>query len=146
MVDFSNVSAKKVSAQSTAVYELFDIDMEEASLVVSPSTRSNKPYNAELVKLMVPQQRRVSGGKINAAFLEKYRKDLIPLYAKFVVKNWANIVDREGNQVPFTSENFQSFLEAMPAQAFDNLVDFCENETNFREVDTEELAKNSPPS
>ncbi|MGI9491977.1 MAG: hypothetical protein ACR2QF_06210 [Geminicoccaceae bacterium] len=146
MVDFTNVSDQKVSGSDTAVYELFDINMDDASLVVSPATRSNKPYNGDLIKLMVPQQRRISGGKVNAGFLDKYRKDLVPLYAKHILKNWAGVTDRTGSEVQFSQENAQSFLDALPAQSFDALVEFCENESNFRDTDTTELAKNSVPS
>lgn len=146
MVDFSNLSRQQVSADDTAVYEFFDIDMVDASVVVSTSARSNKPYNAALIALMIPQQRRVQGGKINAQFLDKYRNDLVPLYAKHVLKNWANIVDAEGAQVPFSQENAEGFLRALPAQVFDALFEFCDNERNFRDTDVEDLAKNSPDS
>ena len=140
MVDFSNLEKKKTSADTKARYDLYEVGM--GHLMVSPATRSNKPYNAALLKLMLPQQRRIQGGKINADFVEKYRADLVPLYAKFIVKAWEGIFDSKGNEVPFSQDNVAAFLGALPLQVFDNLVDFCENELNFMDLDPEGAAKN----
>lgn len=146
MVDFSQLKRQHVSDQDTARYDLFDIDMPGAYLTVAPATRSNKAYNAAMIKQTLPMQRRMAGGKLSAEFLEKYRDDLKPLYAKHVIKGWGNVVDASGADVPFSVENAGAFLEALPNQPFDGLVGFCEDDSNFREdedTDTEALAKNS---
>lgn len=142
MVDFSNVAAKQVTAENTATYELYDIDMEGAALLVAPATRSNKAFNNAQTALMLPQQRRIQGGKLNAAFLDKYRADLRRLYAGHVVKGWSKIVDSSGTEASFNTEDCLRFLEALPNQSFDALVEFCENESNFRVTADEDLAKN----
>ena len=145
MVDFSHLERQKVSDADTTIYELFDIDMPGASLTVAPATRSNKPYNAALIKKTLPMQRRMAGGKMSAEFLEKYRDDLKPPYANHVIKGWDKVVDAKGKPVEFTKENALAFLVALPNQSFDALVGFCEDDTNFRDTDTdvEELVKNS---
>lgn len=141
-VDFGNVSDKKVTADNTAEFDLFDIDMEEAVLIVAPATRSNKAYNTAQMNLMLPQQRRISGGKMNAAFLDKYREDIKPMFATHVLKGWTNVVDRTGKAVPFSTENAFAFLQALPSSTFDALTEFCENEGNFRVAADPDLAKN----
>ena len=140
MVDFSNVSSKKVSAETTAVYDLFDI-MEGASLIVAPATRSNKAYNSALMRRMIPQQRRISGGKMTPEFIDKYREDLKELYADHVIRNWNGVIDKERNEVSFSREAVRALLDAFPTSSWDALIEFCENEGNFRE-DAEGLAKN----
>lgn len=145
MVNFDNVANKQVSETSTALYELFDIDME-ASLIVSPATRSNKAYTRALMKIMLPMQRRLSSGKTSPEFVDKFRKEIQPpLYADHIIKDWEGVVDATGEPVPCSAENKLAFMKALPAQAFDNLVAFCEEEPNFRDTDSQALAKNSPP-
>lgn len=143
MVNFSNVAKQQVTSENTAKYSYLDIEgMEGATLIVSPSTRSNKPYQAQIVKIMAPQQRRVASGRVNSEFINNFRETQKGLYAKFVVKGWEKILDVGGNVVPFNQDNCHDFLKALNNQSFDLLVEFCENEANFRNYDPEEVAKN----
>jgi hypothetical protein len=131
--DFSNVSAQKVTGESTANYELYDIQgMEEAYLVVTPATRSNKAWNNAFLHKTIPDQRRIQGGKITAGYIEKHRSDLVPLVAAYCVKGWHKVVDRNNAEVPFTPDDCLRFLQAMPNQSFDNLFEFVSDEANFR--------------
>lgn len=143
MVDFSNLKRQQVSAQSTAKFELFDIEgMEGAALIVVPATRTNKPYQAKVVKIMAPHNRRLASGKVSADFINSFRDTQKDLYAEHVVKGWENIHDAQGNAAPFTKENCKSFLEALPSHLFDQLVGFCEDDSNFRDYAPEDVAKN----
>ena len=141
MTDFSNLARQKVSSNDTVTYELYGIDMPDASLTVAPATRANKGFNSASLLKALPMQRR-AGGKMTPDLVDAHRNDLIPIYANHVIKGWTKVVDANGNEVPFSKENALAFLQALPEQEMDNLVEFCSNEANFREATAEEVAKN----
>lgn len=138
MVDFSNVSSLRVGANTTTKYELYDIDMEGACLFVTPATRVNTKFTNAQLTLALPYQRQLSSKRLSAEKIANFREASKPLYARHIIKGWENIRDKDGVEVPFDQEVCLQFLKALPDQTFDDLITFCEDESNFREFDVDE--------
>ena len=144
MSKFGHIATTKVSGETTADYKFYEFDVDGAipTLRVAPATRSNKAYQAGLMKATEGDQQRLARGKIPAGYIDTLREKQVILYSKHIVRGWENVLDQDKNPVPFSEADCLDFLQAIPAQSFDQLITFCENEGNFRSYDPKEIAKN----
>lgn len=146
--NFSNLAALTVRADREIDF-VFALIEGEPRLKVRPATEANRPYfNAVLRSSGKGLLKRMRGGRLNAEALAESRAQDRKLFAEFVVRGWENVVDGDGVAVPFSRENVEGFLEALPADLFDELRAFCSNPDNFRgenaltQEDTEKLKGN----
>ena len=143
-LDFGNIEKLKVTGDTLQKYPFDNIEMPGAYVMVAPATRANKGFTTAQMSLALSYQR--GGGKVrlSADKVNLLRDQMKPLYANHIVKGWGGIVDAAGIEAPFSQENALAFLRALPDQEFDDLVDFCTEENNYRPMpfDIEEAAKN----
>lgn len=64
------------------------------------------------------------------------------VFAKYLVKGWNNIIDKDGNDLPFTTENAIALLLDLP-DLVNEMVDFALNRTNYPIDSVEKATKNS---
>lgn len=142
MADFG---ASQVKRKITARYEMVNL-IGEPVLIVKHAGESNKPYfNEKLRRAEHAQKRRQ---KLSVAVIVENRERDLELYPKFIVVGWEKVVDVNGKEVPYTAENFTSFIKTVAGDfwedEFDLLREFCADTSNFRELaDGESAAKNS---
>lgn len=143
-LDFGNIEKLKVSGDAVQRYDFDNIQMPGAHVMVAPATRANRQFTTGQLTLALSYQR--GGGKVrlSAEKVNQLRDQMRPLYASHILRGWGGIVDASGVEAPFTPENALSFLKALPDQEFDDLIEFCTDENNFRRMpfDVEEAAKN----
>lgn len=144
MSKFAHLQNLHVAANATAEYIFYGIDGHPV-LTVHPATEANKPYfNAVLKRTSRTAKMLRAGGEMNAEQLKEARVEDRELYPKHVVRGWSKVVDSELNEVPFSVEDCEEFLTAIPDYMFDDFRTFCGNPRNFVEHgDPEETAGNS---
>lgn len=144
-VDFSNLSALNIE-EKTVDFTIDTIqlkaDAEYPVLEVVSATESNKQYMNGLLKKAARNARKVQRGQLNVQILDENRGIDRELYPKFVVKNWRNIYDASGAEVPFSQCTCADFLNSLPNWLFDELRNFCGQHVNFLQEDIEEKVKN----
>lgn len=115
----------------------FTINDKFPVLNVVSATVANKPYFAGLLKNAASRSRSASDES------DQLRENDYSLYSRHVVTGWSNVVDEDGEPVPFTKANCEEFLRVLPEFLFDELRTFCGNASNFTEVvEIEARAKN----
>lgn len=140
MSRFSNL--KRYEPKTNLVWYKTPHLMGDVMFGVLPAIESNKPYfNAALKRNMeLSRGRKI---KIDAGMIEATRVEDKKLFAKYVVKDWKNVKDDTGADVPFSPEVCEEFFDALPAYIFDDIRAFCVDPANFIEpVDLEDIAKN----
>ena len=142
-MDFSHLQQLKVTDANTADYVFHNIPGEPV-LQVKYAGESNKPYFNELLRKAEHLAKRKA--KINVGMIQDNRERDTVLYPRHIVVGWSKPpVDKNGVPAPYTRENVEAFLKAIPTEEFDELRDFCRDPYNFRdEVDTASAAGNSP--
>lgn len=150
--DFGNYSAKKVQADKTQLFTFHDLE-GTPTLQVKPATKHNRAYSGA-AKRATPKLKRIQreGGTSSE---DRAIELLAELFSQHVVVDWPTPpVDSAGKPVPFSPENCQGFLQAIPDYMFDDpsgsypsLVRFASNPLNFSdgydEDEEKELAGNS---
>ena len=145
MPDFSNLKKFEVKRDQTVVYKINEIDFynhKTPELHVLPATSKNPPYFNAILKRQARKLRQVQTGNIDVEFLKANREENKQLYPVFIIKNWSNVFDAQGEEVPFSEENCKDFIANLDDWIFDNLSAFCENSQNFvgaANLDLEEL-------
>lgn len=141
MPDFSHL--KKYSIQDkTAEFVFYEIE-GQPTFTVAPAMETNPPYFNALLKFMNKTARAMKSGVITDDMIKDNRKADKSLYPKHIVKGWKNVVDAEGNPVPFTVENCEAFLEYLPFDQFEQLRQFAMARANFSDpFEVEEAAGN----
>lgn len=149
--DFSNLKSLGIDNSKSKEFKFYSIE-GEPTLYVKSTTDANKLYLNALLKGR-KTLRLMRGRKINASVLDANREQDRELYPQFVVTGWdeKTIADSEGNDVPFSRENCELFLQALPNDIFDELRNFCGDPDEHRDgedldsEDVEELSGNSEP-
>ena len=138
--DFSKYA---VSSTKTAQYEFLAID-GTPTMTVKPATEINKPFYNALLRRSKNTARVVKARGINAEMVASNRNEDRVLFAAHVIVGWDKVVDANGKVVPFSKEECEAFLVALPDYLFDDLREFATNEGNFvsDSVDTEGTSKN----
>ncbi len=148
MPDFSYLNDLEVQNNKTAIYKIFQIELEgkTSELIVLPATQANKRYFNELLKRSKRLQRQVQSGNIDVDLLSTNRDEDKLLYPEYVITGWRHIYDAEGKHVPFSKEACTDFIAALPDWIFDEISNFCRDPQNFVEqvnIDVEELGNGS---
>lgn len=130
MADFSNLKQQK---QETADFTFWNV-VGQPTLVVRPATESNKPYFNEQLRRADQIQRRKQ--KLTEAMVREGRDKDRELFVKYVIVSWKDVKDAAGNVVTFTRDECAAFVAALDDFLFDQLREFCKDESNFREVNT----------
>ncbi|MHA1859164.1 MAG: hypothetical protein ACTSUU_06935 [Candidatus Thorarchaeota archaeon] len=143
-MDFEHLKKLEVKAGETAPFTFYQI-VGEPVLHLAPATEANKPYFNALLKRSRKNQRRLQGGNFTATVIAENRDDDRELYPRHIVKGWDQVVDSDGESVPFSKEACADFLTALPDWLFDEARQFAVDASNYVDVeaDVEELAGNS---
>ncbi len=144
----SQFDFKELEPNQSAEYEFSDMKTSP-TLTVIHAGQENKGYFNAVLKMnkLTPQQLRKLKNK-SMQMVQQDREQDLTLYPQFIVKWWVNVKNTAGVAVPFTKENCEEFLRALPHWLFTEFKGFCNDPTNFLEVsdvDAEEVAKNSEP-
>ena len=146
MSRFGIVATKK---QDTVEYTMGAVTLSNGMspvLSVSPATDMNKQYMSALLKQNA-QNRRMS--KVTMKTVIENREKDIELYAKYIIKDWKNVVDENNVPMSYSSAEGLDFLTQLcqnhQSWVFDDLRVFCSDMSNFVQdmIDDEETVKNS---
>jgi hypothetical protein len=147
--NFSNLEKLKVKSSATALYTFHDIE-GEPTLRVKPASEVNSPYMNQVLKKGKHMLRSLRRGKMSTQTLQENREQDYRLFPRYIVEDWPVApVDANGEAVPFSVENCEAFLRAIPTHLFNDLRDFCGDIDNFIDEDEldsearEDLGKNS---
>lgn len=142
-MDFSNFTELEVNAQKTADYTFHELPGAPV-LRSRYAGESNKPFFNELLRRAEHRQKRKQ--KLNVEVVRDNRARDAELYAKHIVASWPTPPrDKSGVEAPFSKENVEAWLRAIPVASFDAYREFCQDVGNFMdELDAEAAAGNSP--
>lgn len=151
IADFSQHKQLSIDPANSVEFVFYGIH-GEPSLMVRHTGEANRQYTNTVLK-SDGMQRRLRGRKtkLDIRLLKTAREQDLKLFPKFVVTAWSGVQDSEGNEVPFSPENVEAFLRAIPSDMFDELRGFAGDPDTYREEDEltseeiEELAGNLPP-
>ncbi len=130
MSDFSHLHRLDVGVAETVDYQLYQID-GEPTLEIAPATEANKPYFNAVLRRQRKNVRALSAGSISPGMIASNRDEDRSLYVAHIIKGWRDVMDVEGKEAPFTPDNVQGFLGALPNWIFDDLRTFAGNPANF---------------
>lgn len=115
------------------------LDYGEFSVRVLRASPRNKGFMALKERLYAPHQRALDLGVLP----EKVTKQLTSeLYAKTIVIDWEGVTDDDGNEIPFSPEACQQYLERYPDFLREVMTQSMRAEL-FRQMELEENSKNS---
>ena len=135
MVDFSNLNQYQVTNDKVARITLYNITFSNGKspvLIGQPCGQINKPYFNALMRTSAKRAIQ-SSGRQSAAAMAEHRSVDRDLYSKFVITGWEDIIDAQGQEVPFTVENCADFLKSIPSHIFDEIRAFFLDMNNFIE-------------
>ena len=144
MTDFGQLRALEVTADRTAEFTLHQVE-GTPTLILAPATESNIPlFNAALKHAGKASNRAKVGAKQSLSTIKAGRTQDRELYARFVAKGWRDVVDVNGDEVPFSRDSCLDFLTALPDYMFDDVREFAREPSNFIDElpDTEAVAEN----
>lgn len=133
MANFDNLKAFDVKAETAVRYDITDIQMNGKTpfLMVKPATEANKPF-ARAQLLRSNKRARAAGGRgVSLETIEGTRDDDRELYPRYVIEDWGNVFDTDGQPVAFSVKSCQEFLTALPNWVFDGVRNYCTTPTNF---------------
>lgn len=128
-MDFSHLSKLEVKDR-TAKYPIYQIEGEPV-LIMRPANESNKPYFNSVLRKSRRNIRSLQVGAINQKMIDENREQDRILFPKHVIVGWENMPDSKGENVPFSSENCEAFLRALPNWIFDEIRNFASTSANF---------------
>jgi hypothetical protein len=130
--DFSFLKQAQVSTAETKdyVFNQFSIRGKHPVLKVIPATEANKEYFNAALQSAAKNKNRSSS---LAEKLKQRRDEDRTLYPKYVVKGWEDVVNAQGEEVPFTQEDCAAFLAQLPDWIFDQFRDWCATNESFVE-------------
>ncbi len=104
----------------------------------------NSEFAETVEAAMRPIRRQFAAGKKDKRLKQKAMEEMVKLYSEHIVVGWegSDIVDEEGNPLPFSSENCFKVLSALP-EIMDWVVTAARDADTFREeIDLELEVKN----
>lgn len=144
-VSFNSLKKLEVSEASTAEFTLSVLEGAPV-LILAFAGEANAPYFNALLRQVRPAtagKKRNTG--ITAEKMRENREKDRELFGRFILKGWEGVTDDSGQEVPWTPENGQAFLEALPSWIFDDIRAFASSPENFMadsRVDVEGAVKN----
>lgn len=142
-MDFSHLQKLDVT-NKTARYTIYQVSGEPV-LILKPANEANKPYFNAVLKRSRRNVRAIQSGHVNQGMIAETRDKDRELFPKFVVVGWENVLDANGEKVPFSREVCEEFFRALPDWLFDEIRNFAGTSSNFAEdaVNVEDIAGNS---
>lgn len=111
------------------------MEYEESRFLVTHM--SNVAFQRAVMRRQAPHKSKIDKGTLDPAIM---RELMTKAMAETLVLGWENVVDGEGNKVPFTPEACHKALKNNE-DLRDYISDFAMNLDNFREEKKEELGK-----
>jgi len=108
------------------------------TFTLSRMGKSNKKYSKLLDKSSKPYARQLQLGTLAEETAETL---FMTVFAKTVLKGWANVRGKDGKDLAFTVENVIMVMKALP-DLYDDLQDKARSAALFREETNEEDAGN----
>jgi len=124
MSDFSYLKAYEVKAGQRAWFTFHEVEGKPA-LECFPATEENKSYYNALLSRSRKMARAARRGQMTAKMLQENRAEDLELYPKHVLTGQWRVRDAGGNEVPFSPEDAEAFLRALPGWLFDRLRTWC---------------------
>jgi hypothetical protein len=143
MVNFSQLKELEVSSDETVDYCIYQIE-GEPMLSLLPASESNKSYFSALLRKSRSKVRAIKSAKLSPGMIKDNRDEDRELYSQHIIKGWDGVVDSDGKTVPFTTDNVEDFLNALPDWIFEDIRNFASDIQNFisEPIETEVIAKN----
>lgn len=139
--DFSHL---KVDRGRVAHYTIYQLEGEPV-LELAPAGEVNKAYFNDALRRLKKRQAQIKATGISAELVKANREEEYDLFARHIVRGWSNVLDVNGDEVPYDESNARAFLKALPTDLFDAIRDFAADLSNFRDHDvpaTEDVAGN----
>lgn len=143
MTDFSHLNKLNVTQDSTAEYELSELEGTPV-LIVSPANESNSGYMNGLLRMTGKKRAgRKTKVSVDAKSMGEMRENDRVLYPDHVITGWNGMVDSKGKDVKFSVQAAQDLCKALPNWIFDGLRGFANDPESFLDViDSEEKSGN----
>lgn len=129
--NFTNVSRQAVPSNRTASFVFYNLE-GQPSLEVRPATEENPAYMRAILKGSKEQVRRLRSSDMTPEMLEENRRKDRRLFPRYIIVGWTNVLDADGNPVPFSEEACAEFVQALPRDMFNEIRDFASTIANFR--------------
>lgn len=107
----------------------------QARLLLRPAGEANPPYYNALIRRIGKERR--AARDVTVDDLRKHRDHDRQLYPLYVISSWENVLDSDGNSVPFDRELAKELCSVLPAQIFDRLRNYAAAPENFVPEDEE---------
>lgn len=157
--------SQSASAQSTIQYDLVnmefeaEVDGEDCTLTpfltLTPALPINKPYQRAKLAVLnedIKAMKKLTKKGVTCEFLEAQLEQDRPLYVKYIIKGWGNMLDGVTKEpIPFSKKTCAGLLDALPDFEFEAIreaastMDLFLDEYEAAPLDEEakeELAKN----
>ena len=148
MSQFGQLNKFAVDPTKNVQFDLPEIG-EGAALIVAPAGETNQEFFKAILKAggtpaKGMRQKKLVVTEVTPEEVKKQRTVDREMFAKYVVKGFVKVVDTNGKDVTFSSENVTDLINALPTWLFDELRKFCTDISNFTdfEMDVEEKVKN----
>ena len=115
-----------------------NLDFGSFAIRIARAGGANKAYAKSLMKHVKPYRKAFQAGTLDA---KTQNEVMAKVYAESVVLDWVNVMDAEGNEMPFNFDNCVKLFTDLP-ELFQQIIADAENFRNFKEVEAEEIAKN----
>jgi hypothetical protein len=131
MVDFSNIERLNPSADDSVSLEVVVSGLEIPMVFqVLPALKCNKRFlNAQMREASKLERRK--NRDLSATEVQRLTHVLRDNYADYIVEGWSDVIDVNGEDVPYNKENCRALMRALPEEAFDQIMEFCQEPTNF---------------
>jgi len=146
--DFGYLKRYDLSDLPERKFTFYDIE-GEPTLTVVPATSANKGYWSGVMersakrKRSESQLRRLAAGKVGADFIAEQQANAKALLPEHCIKGWEGVLNSQGKDVPFSTENAALFIEALPDWIYGILYTFITNPRSFvgdAEPDEDDIA------
>jgi len=114
------------------------VDYGDFAIRIKRAGEGNKEFRVGLQRLLKKYRIAFEIDAVNDA---QILPEFVALFANFVLVDWVNVTDQEGNLIPFTAENAKKLLLDLPA-LFVDLRTRATDYKNFRAQEIEETAGN----
>lgn len=106
-------------------------------LLLRHAGTTNKAYFSAVTKRSAARANK--GGKVTAERIMESMRESVDkardIFPRHVVVSWHNVVDSDGNVVPYSTEACLEFFLALPDWIVSLITNFAENPMNFIEDD-----------
>jgi len=109
----------------------------EISFLLARAGGANKKFTKKMAEALRPHQHAMNAGTLDEDVMVALQIDVM---SETLVLDWANVADRNGDEVAFSKEECVKLLTSLPALR-DLLFEQCNSRANFAHEEREESAK-----